>query len=251
MGLNETEAFVLRTYKLAEADRIAVLLTQKSGLLRGVARGARKLKSRFGASLEPYTFISLSYFEKEAQELVSIRQAEIVRSYFHLAREPEVIAMLDYLAELIIEFAPPHEPNERLFRLIKACLHTLDTTPAQLEEVARYFEVWLLKLSGFLPDLMVCPSCRQTLQANAFLTMSNRLECAACTHGAGLRLSAETLARLRTLLNRPPSAWASAATATETASAGQELGQFTRQLITRALERAPRGQSQAGVIRPN
>jgi DNA repair protein RecO (recombination protein O) len=243
MGLNETEAFVLRTYKLAEADRIAVLLTQKFGLLRGVARGARKLKSRFGASLEPYTFISLSYYEKEAQELVSIRQAEIVRSYFHLAREPEVVATLGYLSELIIEFAPPHEPNERLFRLIKACLSTLNTTPTRLEEVVRYFEVWILKLSGFLPDIKLCANCRQTLQGSTFLTLGHRLECAHCAHSAGLRLSADAMSRLRALLNKPPGAWANAGSAAEPESTRQELGQFTRQLITRALERVPRGQS--------
>src|SRR5437763_8563354 len=122
MGLHETEAFVLRTYKLAEADKIVVLLTRRAGLLRGVAHGARKLKSRFGASLELFTLVSLAYYEKEARELVSIRQAEILRSYFHLAQEADTIAVLDYLSELIIEFTPPYDPNEKLFRMISACL---------------------------------------------------------------------------------------------------------------------------------
>ncbi len=61
MGLVETEAFVLRTYRLAEADKIVVCLTRDAGVVRGVARGARRLKSRFGAGLEPCTLVSLSF----------------------------------------------------------------------------------------------------------------------------------------------------------------------------------------------
>src|SRR5215210_978544 len=99
MGLNETEAFVLRTYKLAEADKIVVLLTRRAGLVRGVARGARRLKSKFGASLELFTHVALTYHEKEGRELVSIGQAEIIRSYFHLARREDALQALDYLSE--------------------------------------------------------------------------------------------------------------------------------------------------------
>src|SRR5215210_2858887 len=129
MGLNETEAFVLRTYKLAEADKIVVLLTRRAGLLRGVARGARRLKSKFGASLELFTHISLTYHEKEGRELVSISQADIIRSHFHLAGHADAIQALDYFSELLLEFAPPHEPDEKLFRMVSACLEVLNAKP--------------------------------------------------------------------------------------------------------------------------
>ena len=78
MGLVETEAIILRTYNLAEADKIVICLTRKAGVVRGVARGSRRLKSRFGAGLEPVTLVSLSYHEKERSELVALRQAEII-----------------------------------------------------------------------------------------------------------------------------------------------------------------------------
>src|SRR2546423_4255319 len=191
MGLNETEAFVLRTYSLAEADKIVVLLTRTAGLVRGVARGARKLKSRFGAGLEPFTLGSVIYYEQEGRELVSIRQVEITRSYFHLAREVETVAILDYLSELLLEFTPPHDPNEKLFRMIKACLDAIAETRADASEIARYFEIWLLKLSGFLPDARACAACRRQLQGTAFLSAGSNMQCAACAHGVWLRLSAE------------------------------------------------------------
>src|SRR4051812_28150680 len=106
MGLTETEAIILRTYNLAEADKIVVCLTRSCGVVRGVARGARRLKSRFGAGLEPYTIIALAYYEKEGRELVSVRQAEIIRSFFSLAQSAESVAALAYMSELVMEFAP-------------------------------------------------------------------------------------------------------------------------------------------------
>src|SRR5919202_3131551 len=100
MGLVETEAIVLHTHKLADADKIVVSMTEKAGLVRGVARGARRLKSRFGASLEPFTLINLTFFEKETRELVTIKSAEIVRSYFGAAGDADVIEGLVYILEL-------------------------------------------------------------------------------------------------------------------------------------------------------
>ena len=91
MGLVDTEALILRTYNLAEADKIVVSLTKSAGLVRGVAKGCRKLRNRFGASLEPFTHIHLTFYEKENRELVSIRQTEILKSHFNLSSDPSVV----------------------------------------------------------------------------------------------------------------------------------------------------------------
>ena len=94
MALVQTEAIVLRTYNLAEADRIVLCLTRNAGLVRGVARGARRLKSRFGAALEPFTLISLTFHEKENRELVTLSQTEILKSHFDLAADPGLLRRL-------------------------------------------------------------------------------------------------------------------------------------------------------------
>ncbi len=246
MGLNETEAFVLRTYKLAEADKIVVLLTRNAGLLRGVARGARRLKSKFGASLELFTHVSLTYHEKEGRELVSISQADIISSQFHLAGHEEAATALDYLSELLVEFAPPHEPDEKLFRMVRACLAAIAADPASVPELTRYFEIWLLKLSGFLPDVRTCAVCRASLaEGVSTLGPGSQLLCGACAHGAGLSLSGETQALLRASMHTAPEVWARAVRPAA-ADTQQELAQLTRQLITRALERIPRSQRAAG-----
>ena len=100
MALLETEALVLRTYNFGEADKIVVCLTRSAGLIRAVAKGCRKLKSKFGASLEPFTLARIHYYQKENQELVSLNQAEILKSHFDLSGNAEILTGLAYMGDL-------------------------------------------------------------------------------------------------------------------------------------------------------
>lgn len=245
MGLFETEAIVLRSYKLGEADKIVLALTRQAGVIRGVAKGARRLKSKFGASLEPFTLIQLSCFEKENSELVAIRQTEIVTSYFDLARSDSVFVTMEYLAELLVEFAPPRAPDERLFRMVKACLDSLASSPGQASAVTRYFEIWTLRLAGFLPDLKSCSSCGRKFSGRhggANLLYGAGLRCGDCSaKGEGIALSAEALRRLNEALQQPPASWIAAGDI-QTGGLQEELRRFLQILLSRALERTPRAQ---------
>ncbi len=150
MPLYTADALVLRTYKLAEADRIVVFLTRDRGKKRGVAPHARRPRSRFNGALEPLTEIRVAYFEKERRELVSLNYAETVRSPLKGAN-PESLAYTHYFAELIDAWAADADADERLFRLGCAVLDALAVgTPP--DALARYFECWLLRLQGVYPD---------------------------------------------------------------------------------------------------
>ena len=126
MPLYTGEALVLRTYKLAEADRIVVFLTRDRGKKRGVAPHARRPRSRFTGALEPLTEIRVAYFEQERRELVSLNYAETVRSPLATAN-PESLAYSHYFAELIDAWAADADPDERLFRLGCSVLDALAT----------------------------------------------------------------------------------------------------------------------------
>lgn len=242
MGLKETEAIVLRTYNLSEADKIVVCLTRELGVTRGVAKGARRLKSKFGASLEPHTFVNLSLYENENRELLSIRQADILRSHFAHARQAEDHEAMDYLASLVVDFSPPNEPNEKLYRLHKSCIETLASSETQAEGVVRYFEFWVLKISGFLPDWRKCASCRTPLQQeNVRLFLLDRaLLCVSCSGGRGSQVSRDAYAHVARAMSVGPCAWASSYATTGMEIRG-ELARITRALITQALERMPSG----------
>src|SRR5437763_17108584 len=108
MKLVTTDAIVLRSYNLAEADRIVVCVTRSVGLVRAVAKGARRMKSRVGAALEPFTLIRLSFHEREHRDLVTISNTEIQKSYSNLNSRAETAESLAYMRELEAAFAAAH-----------------------------------------------------------------------------------------------------------------------------------------------
>ena len=171
MPLYTTEAIVLRTYKLGEADRIVVFLTRDRGKRRGVAQGARRMRSRFGGALEPLTRVEVTYFEKESRELVSLNYAEPLSSPLWSVRG-DALGHLGYFAELIDECALEGDADERLYRLGRSVIDAL-AAGAPVEALARYFEYWLLRLQGVYPTQLDALSLSD--DALAFLRASARI----------------------------------------------------------------------------
>jgi DNA repair protein RecO (recombination protein O) len=168
--LYTADALVLRTYTLGEADRIVVFFTRDRGKKRGVAKGARRPRSRFAGALEPLTEARIAYFESERRELVGLNYAEIHRSPMAAAGSgagADAFGHIGYFAELLDEWAAEGDADERLFRLGVSMLDAL-SAGVPVEPLARYFEYWLLRLQG------VYPEARGTLSAGAvaFLAMS-------------------------------------------------------------------------------
>jgi DNA repair protein RecO (recombination protein O) len=241
MAVLETEALVLRTYNFAEADKIVVCLTRTAGVIRGVAKGCRKLKSRFGAALEPFTLANISYYQKEHQELVSLNQVEIVKSHFNLSSNAETLAGLAYMGDLVIEFSPPYEPNERLYRMVTACLSAISESQPDLQVILRYFEIWLLKLEGYLPDMRHCGECHRRFDETepTFMGADTSFRCRSCSHGSGAPLSRKLQTQLRATQKLAPYLFAKESRAVPV-SIHREMAELTHQLIGRALERQPR-----------
>jgi DNA repair protein RecO (recombination protein O) len=236
MPLHTTEAFVLRTYSLAEADKICVFLTKDMGKVRGVAHGARKMKSRFGSALEPFTEVALTVFEKEGRELMSISSCEIMRSQFYIAaRDVETASAFSYMAELLNEFLPDHEPNERLYRLVSATLEAIDEGN-DLARALRYFETWLLRLVGFFPDTSRCAVCAEPVAEgeSVFLTVEGAPRCFACSGGRGSAMSADLRNTVREMLRLHPLEFARRRFPQEHIA---QVGEINYQIIRHALER--------------
>jgi DNA repair protein RecO (recombination protein O) len=240
MALFETEALILRSYNLAEADKIVVCLSRSAGLIRGVAKGCRKLKNRFGAALEPFTLIDLTYYEKEHQELVSFRQVEILKSRFNLSSNASILTGFSYIGDLLIDFSPPHQANDNLFRMALACFEAASETPEDLEAVLRYFEVWLLKLEGFLPDMRTCVNCHNTFgEEVVYLGVDLSLRCYQCSQGRGTAVSKRLRTHLRTTEKLSPARFAEGAREVSN-DTKKEMAEVMFQMIGRVLERMPR-----------
>src|ERR1044071_6859591 len=239
MAVFETEALILRSYNLAEADKIVVCLSRSAGLIRGVAKGCRKLKNRFGAALEPFTLVNLTYYEKEHQELVSFRQVDILKSRFNLSSNASLLTGFAYMGDLLIDFSPPHQANDNLFRMAIACIEAASETPDDLDAVLRYFEVWLLKLEGFLPDLRRCGNCNKAFvdEGAVYLGSDLSLQCSQC--GSGRLVSKRLHAQLRTVEKLSPAKFAEGAREVSKETK-REMAELTFQIIGRVLERMPR-----------
>lgn len=182
MPLFESESIVLKSYNLAEADRIVVFFTRKFGLVRGVAKGAKRLNSKFGSTLEPYSTVNLEYFLKDEHELVSIRNIELIRSVFDQASEAKFLSTFSYIGDLLIAFSPPHDADETLYRMVSACISSAASERTSYLAYRVYFELWLLRLGGFLPEWRSCRECDRAIGPNdvAYIHSGFQLACSDC-----------------------------------------------------------------------
>jgi DNA repair protein RecO (recombination protein O) len=237
MPIHETDAFVLRTYALKETDKIGVFFGREGGKVRGVAHGARKLRSRFGASLEPFTEVAISYFQAENRELVSVSSCEIIRSQFDLITSGEMLALFDHFVELVDGFMPEHESNERVYRLIAATLQALHkATPKQCPALVRYFEIWMLKLAGFFPDLRFCGLCHREPGQDETVRISEdgAMRCSQCNDRTGGELRTDSRRLIHAIIEQGPAQFISSPREPRVLG---EVGSLTTRLIERTLER--------------
>jgi DNA repair protein RecO (recombination protein O) len=219
-----SEALVLRTYPLKEADLVVSFLSRDQGKLRGVAKRARRPKSPFGAGLERLSHVRVAYFQRETRELVNLDSCELIHSQFGLVSDFESSVALDYFAEVAGELLPDAEQNERFFRLLLAVLDSLQPAVAgrpqdpdltgmqnasqdagKVWRAVTYFSLWAVRLSGLLPELNVCLGCGTLLdEERAFFSRGRSgLVCSHCRAGNSWELSAGSRFIAAEMLRQP------------------------------------------------
>src|SRR5438309_11442060 len=158
-----TEAVVLRSFRLGEADRVLHLYTLDRGRVGAVAKGIRKTKSRFGARLEPLSHVDV-LLHQGSGELQTVTGVDLVRSH-HLVRENQYRLAVGLVgAEAMLRLFTEQERNARAFTALARFLDLLDELPRResrpaLEPLALSFQLKLLWLSGYLPHLTSCSNC--------------------------------------------------------------------------------------------
>jgi DNA repair protein RecO (recombination protein O) len=233
MPVFKADALILRTYKLGEADRIVVFLTRDRGKKRGVAKGARRPRSRYIGALEPMTRAGVAYYEREQRDLVRLNYVEPVQSPL-AASTAEALGHVGYFAELIDEWAPEAHADERLFRLGASIVDAV-AAGSPVDHLARYFEYWLLKLQGVYPAL-ACDGCRMALGHGAVMPPRDFVfVCRRCAPGnGGTDLSAEAIRFLAASGTVGPELLA---TVPLPAAASRQLETVHRRLINLHLEK--------------
>ena len=201
----ETEAIVLRHYPLSESGRIVVFFTREHGKLRAAAEGIKKPKSRLAGALEPFNHILVELWFREGKDLGQVHSAELVSAFPGKALDIRRIYTCSYFAEIINEIVQENQSNNALFRLLLASLKA-GAAAVPTAALIRYFEIWALRLNGFLPDFTRCSVCGKGVIGEGFFAWieSGEARCGTCSGGAGLFLSVKSASALEKMMKLPP-----------------------------------------------
>ena len=234
MALRESEAIVLRTYPLREADLLVTLFTRTEGKVHGVARSAKKSKRRFGGALEPLTYVRAFYDVRERQELVRLDSCDVLESPLAFEVGYARAVALGHIAELLDELLPDHEANDAIFRLTLSVLHVL--TGADIWMPVTYFDLWLTRLAGFLPELTECIVCGRNLNGGRayFHALADGLMCVDDRRLASSEISGESRALAAKMFRCPADTFVSSKW---TKSQGADLRKFLIQVLQRHIEK--------------
>lgn len=194
MPAYESEAIILLTYKLGEADRLVSFFSRNQGRMRGVARGARRTKSKFGSTLERLSYVRIWYFEKPTFDLVRISQCELVESFMDVFGDYESGVALSLICEISEIVLPEREALDAPFRLMLVVARKIKETRKPDVPLA-YFSLWTAKLAGWLPRLDACVNCGRALAgAPGYLApLAEGVTCAACRVGSARQVPAAVL----------------------------------------------------------
>lgn len=160
--LKRTSGIVLKSTLFGEADLIVTYLTPDYGLLKVFVKSPRKVKSRFGSSLEPLTYAKISFFGKEESALPRLTQSDIIRPFHALREDFTCFLNISEMLELNLNFLPEREPNAGIFKLLL-------TTLVRLESSCRnplyylYYKMRFLDMAGYSPRLDACGRCGTVL----------------------------------------------------------------------------------------
>ena len=202
-----TEAVVLRSLRLGEADRIVHLYTSERGRLGAVAKGIRKTKSRFGGRLEPLSHVALQLHQGSG-ELQTVTGVDLVRAHNGVREDPYRLNVGLIGAEAMLRLFTEQEKNERAFTALTRFLDALEepaataTRPA-LDPLALSFQLKLLWLSGYLPHLTSCAECgAEDVPLVGYSPQAGGAVCRACGNGS-LPLAPSGIKGIEALLGRP------------------------------------------------
>ncbi len=257
MPVLSSDAVVLRTWPVHEADLIVSLFTRDYGRMRGVAKAALKSRKRFGGALEPMTLARAWFVERPRQELVRLDQLEILRSPLSAPVDHTRMAVLSFYAELLDEALPERDPQDAVFRLLVGVLeqthavemparsqnrdqgHPPNAAQSQIAQpwmALTYFSLWMTRLMGLLPDIGHCIVCGEALHAEeiSFSSYADGLFCRLHRNGSANGLSADSWQLAQRMLRAPASSFAAEPWPRKR---GQDLRRFTLQTLERHLER--------------
>jgi len=234
MPLKQSEAIVLRTYPLHEADLLVTLFTRLEGKVKGVAKAAKKSRRRFAGALEPLTCVRVFWEDRERRELARIDSCEVLASPLSSQVDYPRIVALGHVAEMLDEMMPEREANDAIYRLAISVLANLNSNAIWMP--VTYFQLWLVRLMGFLPELGACIVCGRALDGQRawFHALADGLMCPEHKRLASSEMTAESRGLAAEMFRSPVEKLAGEPWPR---SRGADLRKFLMQILSRHLDR--------------
>jgi len=234
MPLKQSEAIVLRTYPLHEADLLVTLFTRLEGKVKGVAKAAKKSRRRFAGALEPLTCVRVLWEDRERRELARIDSCEVLASPLSSQVDYPRIVALGHVAEMLDEMMPEREANDAIYRLAISVLANLNSNAIWMP--VTYFQLWLVRLMGFLPELGACIVCGRALDGQRawFHALADGLMCPEHKRLASSEMTAESRGLAAEMFRSPVEKLAGEPWPR---SRGADLRKFLMQILSRHLDR--------------
>jgi len=198
--LQRTEGIVLKTNLFAEADLIVTYITKDCGIVKTFAKSPRKIKSKFGSSLEPLTYSKISFWGKEDSSLPRLVQSDIVYPFHSLRSSLNCFLKVSEIFELTLNFVPERDANSRIYSLLMNTLRAMEMD-CQTELLMLFYKLKLLEIVGYLPGLNGCGGCGR--KGNMFYLSHGTVLCNRCSkdHNPSNSLSPAVISLCINLLN--------------------------------------------------
>jgi DNA repair protein RecO (recombination protein O) len=184
--ITRTEAVVLKSMNYRDSSKIVTFYSRRFGKITGIAKGARQMKSKFGAALEPLSVVSLILYKKENRELQLISQCDVIKVHKNLLASLERMAVGLSIIELLNQLTHDEEGNEALYSLLDQTLDELNRAERHLMNFFLAFEIRCAALFGFMPSIDSCADCGRQLddlvseESAVFQTGKGAMLCSRC-----------------------------------------------------------------------
>lgn len=197
------DGLVIREKMLSNDNRLVTILTGEYGLVRTFVRSVKKLGGTMAAATDLFSYSSFTLFYNKDQ--YSADGAEPLRIFYHLREDLEKTSLASYLAQLAEELVPQGEPTPEQLKLFLNCLHLLEEDKRTVDFIKPVFELRLLTMSGYMPDLVGCQGCGEYEAEQFFFSpATGTLLCGHCANGmppqGSISLTRDQLAAMRHII---------------------------------------------------
>ena len=178
----KTTGFVLHTLSYGESDLIVTFYSNDFGKLKGIAKGAKNSKKRFANVFEPFSLTNIIFSRKNRDTLAFIESCDIIDHYHSIRQDLEKTLIALYFIDLADHFSPEGKKNIKVFELLQDFLVMLGQEKAS-DAAVFFFEMRLLKITGFEPALDHCTSCKTPVTNGSsyyFYPRDGGIKCASC-----------------------------------------------------------------------